>query len=109
MAREEATLAKFTSLSESIQNMAHTNMHNCNNVEAKTADAKSDSAPSDVHVPAPPKSTGLTTSDIKDLVDKLALMTSEVEQAHKRTSDAEKRTEELLAKERKLRRRTYLS
>ena len=103
MAREEATLAKFTSLSESIQNMAHTNMHNCNNVEAKTADAKADSAPSDVHVPAPPKSTGLTTSDIKDLVDKLALMTSEVEQAHKRTSDAEKRTEELLAKERKLR------
>ncbi len=103
MAREEATLARFNSLSDSLQKMAHNNTSNGNGGGAKATDVKGEPIAEDTDVPAPPKSTGLTTADLKDLVDKLALMTSEVEHANKRTRDAERRIEELLAKESRLR------
>lgn len=100
MVREETFNTKFAALSESFEKMAASAAPP---VPAATDSNSSRSSSGGGANGATSGGTGLTTDDIKDLVDKLGVMTSEVDRANKRAVEAESRIETIMTEERRLR------
>jgi hypothetical protein len=101
--REEAMLNKFSSITKSIDEMKESQQAYFEKVqssgiseEGKEGDTKTVSKKTAVK-----NNNGISSGDIKSLVDKLANMSTEVDIANKRALNAERRCKEMMESEKK--------